>query len=152
MQIKKDDQLECEKTIQSIELKQEKLEREGRENLVGQKRRSKAEIKTLEVTRDLFTKLQFEPCAVNNKLIAFLVKSIKEKEAALECPVCLETVKAPIFMCQQQHLVCFKYQPRLASCPKCRETYQEQPGRHRYAERDAEELEKMQNELANLTD
>ena len=119
---------------------------------MARKEEANAEIKTFEVTRDLFTNLQFEPCAVNNKPIAFLVKSIKEKEAALECLVCLETVKAPIFMCQQQHLVCSKCQPRLASCPECRETYQKQPRRHIYAERDAEELEKIQNELANLTD
>ena len=85
------------------------------------------------------------------KLTTFLTKSIEEKEEALECPVCLETAKAPIFMCLQQHLVCFSCQPRLDSCPQCREGYQGLPRRHRYAERDAEELEKMQNELANLT-
>ena len=82
-----------------------KLERE-KKILLARKEEVNAEIKTLEVTRDLFTKLHFEPCVVFNKLITFLVKSIEEKEAALECPVCLETAKAPIFMCQQQHLVC----------------------------------------------
>ena len=84
-------------------------------------------------------------------MITFLIKSIEEKEAALECPVCLETAKAPIFMCQQQHLICFKCRPRLTLCPECREAYQGLPRRHRYAERDAEELEKMRKELTSMT-
>ena len=58
-------------------------------------------------------------------------------------PVCLDIDKTPIFSCQQQHhLVCFKCRPRLTSCLECREDYQGQLRRHRYAERDAEELEK----------
>ena len=85
-----------------------------------------------------------------SKLIDFLTKSVEEKAAALKCPVCLETVKAPIFMCQQQHLVCSSCQPKLSSCPECREPYQGQPRRHRWAERNAEELENMLKELANL--
>jgi len=108
-------------------------------------------IKTLEVTKKPPTRLDLEPCAANHKLIAFLVKSIEEKEAALECPVCLVTAKAPIFTCQQMHFVCSSCRPRLASCPECREAYQGQPRRHRYAERDAEELENMREELAKLT-
>ena len=56
MQIKKDDQLEGEKTIQSIELKQEKLERE-KKIWLARKEEANAEIKSLEVTKDLFTKL-----------------------------------------------------------------------------------------------
>ena len=33
-------------------------------------------------------------------LVDFLIKSIQEKEAKLECPVCLETAEIPIFMCE----------------------------------------------------
>ena len=108
------------------------------------------EIKTFQVViRDLFTKLNIaELCTGNNKMITFLTKSIEEKEAALECPVCLQTAKAPIFTCQQQHLICNRCLPRLASCPECREDYPGPPSRH--AERDAEELEKMIKELAKL--
>jgi len=108
-------------------------------------------IKTLEVTKNPSTRPDLELCAANHKLIVFLAKSIEEKEAALECPVCLETAKAPIFTCQQMHLVCSNCRPRLASCPVCREAYQGLPRRHRYAERDAEELEKLRVELAKLT-
>ena len=36
----------------------------------------------------------------NSRMLDFLSKSIKEKEADLECPVCMETAEIPIFMCQ----------------------------------------------------
>ena len=161
LRIKKEEKHEYEKNIKWIELRQEELEQEKKslelkqeelgmekKSLLAKMKEANDEIKTLEV--DLCSKLDLEPNTTSNKLIAFLTKSIEDKEAALECPVCLETAKAPIFMCQQQHLVCFKCRPKLDSCPVCREAYQGQP-RHRYAERDAEELENMLKELANLT-
>jgi len=42
----------------------------------------------------------------NEQLIRFIDRQIIEKEAELECPVCLETAAAPIFMCSEQHLIC----------------------------------------------
>ena len=107
--------------------------------------------KVVEFTKDLFTQLELEPRAENNKLIDFMLKSIEEKEAELACPVCFETAEAPIFMCQQMHLICSSCQPKVTSCPECREDYQGPPRRHRYAERDAEELKKMKDELAKMT-
>ena len=43
-------------------------------------------------------------------------------------------------------------QPRMSSCPECRdrEVYQERR-RHRWAEREAEELKKMREELSKMT-
>ena len=87
----------------------------------------------------------------NQKLIDFIAKSIEKKEAELECPVCFEIAEAPIFMCQQQHLICASCHPRVTTCPECREPYQQPPRRHRYAERDAEELKKMKDDLAKIT-
>ena len=104
----------------------------------------------VESTKDLFGLLELEPRDENKKVIDFMVKSIEEKEAELVCPVCLETAEAPIFMCSQQHLICSSCQPRLTSCPECREAYQGPPRRHRYAERDAEELRNMQEELVKI--
>ena len=49
----------------------------------------------------------------NERLITFLTKSIKEKEADLECPVCMETAEAPIFMCQEMHLICSNCRPKV---------------------------------------
>ena len=36
----------------------------------------------------------------------FLKEQIKKKEQDLECPVCLETSQVPIYMCQEQHIIC----------------------------------------------
>ena len=41
--------------------------------------------------------------SANARMLDFLSKSIKEKEADLECPVCMETAEIPIFMCQVSH-------------------------------------------------
>ena len=93
-----------------------------------------------------------EDVAAKRKQISYLVKAIKKKTEDLTCPVCLETAAAPIYStCQQMHFVCSDCQPKLSSCPECREAYQGQPRRHRYAERDAEELKKMREELSKMT-
>ena len=82
--------------------------------------------------------------------IKFLVKLIEKKETDLECPVCLETAAAPIFTCQEMHLICSSCRPRLSSCPTCREVYLGPPKRHRYAEREVEDLKNMQEELSKI--
>ena len=116
------------------------------------KRKENSLKKFVESTKDLLGLLELEPRDENKKVIDFMVKSIEEKEAKLECPVCYVTAEAPIFMCQQQHLICSSCQPKVTSCPECREAYQGPPRRHRYAERDAEELKKMKEELAKMFD
>ena len=94
-----------------------------------------------------------EDVAANRKQISYLVKAIEKKTEDLTCPVCLETAAAPIYStCQQMHFVCSDCQPRLTFCPECREAYQGPPRRHRYAERDAQELKDLQEALANLTE
>ena len=91
-----------------------------------------------------------EDVAANRKR---LLKAIEQKTEDLTCPVCLETAAAPIYsICQQMHFVCSECQPRLSSCPECREAYQGPPRRHRYAERDAQELKHLQEDLASLTE
>ena len=86
-----------------------------------------------------------------NRMTDFLSKSIKEKEADLECPVCLETAEVPIFTCQEMHLICSHCRPQLRECPECRMPYQAQLRRHRYAEKTAIELKKLREEFAQLT-
>ena len=74
----------------------------------------------------------------------FLLNSIREKEAELECPVCLETaVGGEIFSCIHQHLVCSQCRPRVRKCPTCRQPYPPTPLRHRYAEKMAVELQNL---------
>lgn len=38
----------------------------------------------------------------------------------LECPVCLYTMKPPIFQCQNGHSICSECKPGLLKCPTCR--------------------------------
>ena len=94
-------------------------------------------------TKDFLDKIEPEK---NEKgsITVYMAESIKEKEAALECPVCFETASAPIFMCQQMHLICSRCRPKLKTCPVCRERYRENK-RHRYAEMMAEELKKLKD-------
>ena len=84
--------------------------------------------------------LIFEP---NKELLEFIDNQIKEKEKELECPVCLEVACSPIFMCSEQHLICSTCRPKLSNCPECRVVYTGKNRRHRYAEKTAEELERL---------
>ena len=63
----------------------------------------------------------------NLKLLSYIEQQISSKE----CPLCLEVASSPIFMCQEQHLVCGACRPRLQACPECRLNYIGQK-RHRY--------------------
>ena len=94
-----------------------------------------------------------EEVAANRKEYSKLVKKIEKKKEDLTCPVCLETASAPIYLtCQQMHFICSDCQPKLTLCPQCREAYQRPPKRHRYAEREAQELKDLQGELAILAE
>lgn len=86
-----------------------------------------------------------------DRLVEFVMRSISEKEADLECPVCLETAEAPIFMCQEMHLICSVCQPKLTHCPECRQSYLRASRRHRFAEKNAEDLQKLRQELTQIT-
>ena len=140
------------KKMEHLDLKErpERLDRE-KTSLLDRSRATSDEIRRLE---DQLNKLKQKPLEESNNLTAFLVRSIEQKEAELTCPVCLETAFAPIFTCQQQHLICSICHPLVTSCPECREDYQgppRTPRRHKYAERDADELKKLQEELAKIT-
>ena len=94
-----------------------------------------------------------EEVAANMKEYSKLVKKIGKKKEDLTCPVCLETASAPIYLtCQQMHFICSDCQPKLTLCPQCREAYQRPPRRHRYAEREAQELKDLQEELVKLAE
>jgi len=76
----------------------------------------------------------------NMQLLESLDNKILSKESELECPVCLEVACAPIFGCDDQHIICSSCRPKVSVCPECREPYPERNRRHRYAEKAAEEL------------
>jgi len=84
------------------------------------------------------------------KMVKFLDKQIETKQRDLECPVCLEVAKAPIYSCSESHLVCHLCIHNLKQCPVCRVEYKGEKKQHRYAERDAIELESLLLERENL--
>jgi len=86
-------------------------------------------------------------------MVQFLEESIKKKENNLECPVCFEVAGEPIFGCSQFHLICgsCKSKPEMTKCPQCRMRYGgEGAVRNRFAEREAEELQDLKEQLDRI--
>ena len=83
------------------------------------------------------------------ELLRFIEKQIEDVEKELECPVCLETAsQAPIFKCEEDHLICSKCREKVSSCPVCREEYPRGARkRYRAAERQGERLAEMRESL-----
>ena len=76
--------------------------------------------------------------------------SISKKEEELDCPVCRETALVPIYTCSEQHIICSCSADKVANCPQCREELTRPLKRHRYAEREVEELASLREELNEL--
>lgn len=53
----------------------------------------------------------------------------------LECPVCMEVSRPPIYQCEEGHIICATCKPLLASCPHCAKTYSNPVIRCRFAEK-----------------
>ena len=64
--------------------------------------------------------------------------------------MCLETARVPIYTCSEQHIICSCSSDKVANCPQCREELTRPLKRHRYAEREVEELASLREELAEL--
>ena len=123
-----------------------KLKEQERDNLSGELTVLEKDLEEYaRTTKDILEKIEPEPQKKEKgSVLVFMAESIKEKEEALTCPVCFEISSAPIFMCQQMHLICSECRPKLRTCPECRERYREWK-RHRYAEMMAEELKKLKD-------
>ena len=86
----------------------------------------------------------------NQRHLDHLDRQIASKEAELECPVCFNLCSSPILMCSSQHPICNQCQPKVQVCPVCRQSYGQEPRRHRYAERMEEELQGLVRERNNI--
>ena len=88
----------------------------------------------------------------NPELLKFMESQIQDLEKDLECPVCFEIAcQAPIFKCDQDHLICSKCREKVVSCPMCREEYpREARKRFRGAETQAERLTSMYKQRESL--
>merc|ERR1719319_1703683 len=58
-----------------------------------------------------------------------------EVEADLECPVCYELSRPPIYQCPEGHIICSACKPLLKACPQCDLKYTDPPIRCRFAEK-----------------
>merc|ERR1712096_184274 len=74
--------------------------------------------------------------------LSHLDKQIAQKTGELECPVCFCVCQPPILSCPKFHLVCAECWPRMSVCGECRTPYEGQM-RHRYAEREHQEMQEL---------
>ena len=58
-----------------------------------------------------------------------------EIESELECPVCLEISRPPIYQCPEGHLICSACKPLLKACCLCETKFTDPPIRCRFAEK-----------------
>jgi len=77
-----------------------------------------------------------------------------EIEGELECPVCMEVSRPPIYQCGEGHIICSACKPLLKVCPQCDRPYSDPPIRCRFAEKlaakyfkEPEEDERGENEI-----
>eukprot|EP00092_Neocalanus_flemingeri_P017423 GFUD01018846.1.p1 GENE.GFUD01018846.1~~GFUD01018846.1.p1 ORF type:complete len:499 (+),score=131.10 GFUD01018846.1:381-1877(+) len=58
-----------------------------------------------------------------------------EVESELECPVCLDISRPPIYQCPEGHIICSACKPLLKACCQCDMKYTDPPIRCRFAEK-----------------
>lgn len=57
-------------------------------------------------------------------------------ESELECPICFELSRPPIYQCPEGHIICNACRPRVSRCPVCRFVFQGMPDiRNRFIEK-----------------
>ena len=60
---------------------------------------------------------------------------LREIARDLECPVCFNVAKPPIYQCEEGHIICHQCKPNLEKCPSCSKKYSEPAIRNRLAEK-----------------
>merc|ERR1711962_301970 len=57
-------------------------------------------------------------------------------KSELECPICFDISRPPIYQCPEGHIICSQCRPKVTRCPVCRFVFQGMPDiRNRYIER-----------------
>jgi len=69
-----------------------------------------------------------------------------EVESELECPVCLEISRPPIYQCPEGHIICSACKPLLKACCQCDMKFTDPPIRCRFAEKLAAKYFKDEDE------
>ena len=123
LQIKKNrlikDKEERDKKLGKLLRKKNKLENfitetisENKETKI-QLEKEMEEIKVRLQTSDEAPLNKIEAQPENLKLFDYINGQIEAKEKELECPVCLEVAAAPIFSCEDQHIICSHCRPKV---------------------------------------
>ena len=60
---------------------------------------------------------------------------LRELEKELECPVCMDISRPPIYQCEEGHIICSACKPLLTQCPSCAKGYSNPVIRCRFAEK-----------------
>ena len=68
---------------------------------------------------------------------------VRELEQELECPVCMEISRPPIYQCEEGHIICATCKPILTQCPSCSKVYSNPVIRCRFAEKLSERYFRM---------
>ena len=103
----------------SNELKFAEMEKQQttlKQTVAAQKDESETKIARIEdeiVASKKITEKDKKEVGGNRELENFLEGQILELEVELECPVCLEVAKAPIFRCDELHIICFDCRPKV---------------------------------------
>lgn len=107
---------------------------EGKKNSTTH--RKKVEIRTYEERNHNYSKMTEIDYNTISKLLGeniFCQFTISRKESCsidplntrllsnLECPVCFDYMKPPIFMCDRAHCICESCKSKITECPSCRE-------------------------------
>ena len=71
---------------------------------------------------------------------------IKELEQELECPICMDISRPPIYQCEEGHIICSTCKPLLTNCPHCSKPYSNPVIRCRFAEKLSERYFRMVKE------
>ena len=62
-------------------------------------------------------------------------EEIRELEEELECPVCMDISRPPIYQCEEGHIICSTCKPLLTNCPHCAKSYSNPVIRCRFGEK-----------------
>ena len=68
---------------------------------------------------------------------------LRELEKELECPVCMDISRPPIYQCEEGHILCSACKPLLTQCPSCAKEYSNPVIRCRFAEKLSESSRKL---------
>ena len=180
IQISKDqlveEKKEKERMMKDISREKARLRNYLLEKLTENKEKKRQLERDMEELRALITEHTrgASPFETQSECLKLLMEVIESKEKDLECPICFKLVSAPLFCCEEQHLICSECLPKasvrnlvdlllkydsknvreqlfqVSTCPECCKPYPADPLRHRFAERLAEEVERLRRKLDRI--